>query len=229
MPVGATAAQQASKRGSVVQDAQRWRHEPQPADRGEATGDASAGGLDDAWQFGVAASTAMAERLQELYRQLPAGGVGAGELDAELRRLRLDIERGADLMLDLFDRVLALVRRLDRSDAPDDRAADEELVIIVAPGESQIAELWAHNVSDAEHPPPELRCGPLTDWEGRAMPPSCVRVRCGTRPIQARNTRGVELVVDAPPDTAPGSYRGLVFVRHDADAAIRVRVDVTLA
>src|SRR5262249_13086484 len=122
----------ASKRGSVVEDAQRRRHEPQAADGREATGDANAGGLDDAWEFGVAASAAMAERVEELYRLLPAGGVGAGDLDGELRRLRIDIERGADVMLDLFDRALALVRRLDR-DVPDERGAGEELVITVAP------------------------------------------------------------------------------------------------
>lgn len=210
----------------MVEDAQRQQYEPQHADGHEATGDPNPRGLDDVWEFGVAASAAMAERVQELYRLLPAGGVGAGDLDAELRRLRVDIERGADVMLDLFDRALALVRRIDR-DATAERGAGEELVIAVAAGRCGATEAWAHNVSGVEQPSPQLRCGPLTNWDGLALPDASVRVECSARPIEGRNSRCIQLVVEVPLDTAPGSYRGLLIARDDPDVAIRVRVDVT--
>jgi hypothetical protein len=211
----------------VVEDAPRQQHET-PPDEGRANDDgaAPAGAFGDAWEFGVAASAAMAERVEKLYRSLPAGGTGRGELDAELRSLRMDVERAADVMLELFDRALALVRRLDRVPPAEQGGVDGELVVSVVPGGRGRAELWAHNVSDDEHPMPKLRCGPLTDWEGRELPPNGVHVDSRTSPIEQRNSRCIALLIDVPPDVAPGSYRGLLLAQHDPAVAIRVRVDV---
>ena len=181
---------------------------------------------DGLWQFGIAASEAMTERVRELYQALPSGPARGGDLDGELRRLRIDLERAADVSLDLFDRVLALVRRLDTVAPTGDPAERGALVIRVPAGERGSSGLWAHNTSDSTQTPPELRCGPLTDFDGARIPDSCVRVHGTARPIAANNSRRLELVVDVPKDTPPGAYHGLLLTRGDAQVTFPVRVDV---
>ena len=182
--------------------------------------------LDGLWRFGFATSQAMAERVQQLYQGLPSGAA-RGELDADLRQLRIDLERAADVSIDLFDRVLALVRRLDPAEASGDSTENELLVVRVPAGGRGAAELWAHNMSDASERPPQLRCSPLADFDGVRIPDSCLRFECAPGPIEGRNSRRVELVVDVPQDTPRGSYHGLLLTRGDPQVAFRVRVEVT--
>jgi hypothetical protein len=191
---------------------------PEPADPREPDG---------LWHFGVAASEAMTQRVQELYQALPSGVARGGDLDGELRRLRIDLERAADVSLDLFDRVLAFVRRLDAAAPSGEPAEREALVIRVPAGERGASELWAHNTSDSTQTPPEVRCSPLADFDGTRIPDACVRVEGTARPIEANNSRRLELVVDVPKDTPPGSYHGLLLTRGDAQVTFPVRVDVT--
>jgi hypothetical protein len=212
---------------AVVEDAQPREHE-QGVPAAASAHDDDAGAPDGLWRFGADAWQAMAERVQDLYGELPRG-IATGDLDAELRRLRLDIERGADLVLDVFDRVLALMRRVDGIQASGDHGSGEELAMSVAAGARGSAGLWAHNVSDTTGCQPQVRCGPLTDFDGARIPDDRVRVEAATTPIEARNSRRFELVIDVPRDTAPNCYQGLLLVRGDPDTAIRVRVDVTPA
>jgi hypothetical protein len=192
---------------------------PEPADLREPDG---------LWQFGVAASEAMTARVQELYQALPSGPARrGGDLDGELRRLRIDLERAADVSLDLFDRVLALVRRLDSAAPTGDPAEREVLVIRVPAGERGASGLWAHNTSDSTQAPPELRCSPLADFDGARIPDSCVSVEGTAQPIEANNSRRLELVVDVPKNTPPGSYHGLLLTRGDAQGTFPVRVEVS--
>jgi hypothetical protein len=191
---------------------------PDPAADG---GDAGVEGL---WQFGLAASQAMAERVQQLYRDLPSGEV-PGAAETELRQLRVDLERAADVSLDLFDRVLAVLRRLDPA-TPAEPAAGDELVVRARAGERAAEGLWIHNVSDAAQPPPPLRCSEVADFDGVCLPPDCLRVDCAAQPIDGRNSRFVELVVDLPATTPRGTYHGLLLSR-DPRITLRVRVEVT--
>jgi hypothetical protein len=181
---------------------------------------------DGLWHFGVAASEAMTERVQQLYEALPSGPA-RGDLDGELRRLRIDLERAADVSLDLFDRVLALVRRLDTTAPTGDQAERETLVIRVSAGERGASGLWAHNTSESPQTPPELRCSALADFDGARIPDSCVRVEGTARPIEANNSRRLELVVDIPAGTPPGSYHGQLLTRGDVQVTFPVRVEVT--
>jgi hypothetical protein len=188
---------------------------------------------DSVWRFGPDTAAMMASRVDFLYRALPRGGTSAAstasDVDGELRRLRVDLERAADVSLDLFDRVLALLRRIDAPAAPADDAgtsAPDEVVVTVAAGSTGRAELWLHNISDANQSPPELRCGVVADFDGVQLPPDRVRVNCADAPIAGRNSRRVELVADVPADTRPGTYHGLVVSRDTPLLAMRVRVVV---
>jgi hypothetical protein len=185
-----------------------------------------------AWRFGVDTAEMMAGRVRQMYEMLPSGTPWrGGDVDGELRRLRLDLERAADVSLDLFDRVLALLRRIDVPDGATTAAADatvpDELVVTVTAGSSGVSELWLHNVSDTTQRPPELRCGAVADFDGVQIPPEGVRVRCADAPIEGRNSRRVEFAVDVPADTVPGTYHGLVISAGSPLLTMRVRVVVT--
>ena len=182
------------------------------------------------WRFGVDTAEMMAGRVRQLYEMLPSGTPWrGGDLDGELRRLRLDLERVADVSLDLFDRVPALVRRIDLPDgsaAAADATVPDELVVTVPVGSTGAAELWLHNISDASQRPPELRCGAVADFDGVQIPPDRVRVHRADAPIEGRNSRRVEFAVDVPPGTKPGIYHGLVVSRGSPLLTMRVRVMV---
>jgi hypothetical protein len=181
-------------------------------------------GAEGLWEFGLAASRVMAERVQQLYRDLPSGEV-PGAADTELRQLRVDLERAADVSLDLFDRVLALVRRIDPA-TPAEPTPSDELVVRARAGERAGEGLWVHNLSDASQPPPELRCSEVASFEGVCLPPECLRIECAAQSIDGRNSRFVELVVDLPATTPRGIYHGLLLAR-DPQLTLRVRVEVT--
>ena len=125
----------------------------------------------------------------------------------------------------MFDRLVRVARRVERRDdlAP---AVTEAVAIRAAPGEQGSAAVWVHNVSAAEQCAPDVRCGPLTMFDGTALPDAGVQLVTSTIPIAANNSRRLDLVVDVPGDAAPGVYHGLVLARPP-DASIRVRVEVT--
>jgi hypothetical protein len=185
-----------------------------------------------AWRFGVDTAEMMAGRVRQMYGMLPSGTPWReGNVDGELRRLRLDLERAADVSLDLFDRVLALLRRIDMPEATGTTAAErtvpDELVVTVAAGKTGVAELWLHNVSDTAERAPELRCSVMADFDGVQIPPDSVHVHCADAPIEGRNSRRVEFSVDVPPDTLPGTYHALVISDGSPLLTMRVRVVVT--
>src|SRR5918995_6176713 len=72
------------------------------------------GELGELWSWGVDASRAMSERVFEMYRDLGSSAVRVltGDVESDLRRVRLDVERLADLSVDVFDRLLGVVRQL---------------------------------------------------------------------------------------------------------------------
>ena len=183
------------------------------------------------WRFGADTAEMMADRVRQLYETLPSGGSWrSDDVDGELRRLRLDLERAADVALELFDRVLALLRRIDppdrAADGADDASPPDELVVTVAAGSTGSAELWLHNLTGASQAPPELRCGVVSDFDGVQLPPDSLHVNCANAPIAGRNSRRVEFVVDVPPRTRPGTYHGLVVSRGSPVLTMRVRVVV---
>jgi hypothetical protein len=191
-------------------------------------GDASElGDADDSpgaeWRFGPAISGSMAGRVHALYEDLPSASV-PGDADRELRRLRIDLERAADVSLDLFDRALALLRRVEVP-ASGGQGVGDEIVVEAHPGERVIGEIWLHNVSDARQAPPQLRCGTVADFDGAVIPPECIRIECGGQPIDGRNSRRVGLVVAVPEGTPAGTYAGLLMAR-DPLVSLRVRIEV---
>jgi hypothetical protein len=188
--------------------------------------------LTDAWQVGLDAAQAMAQRVLDLYRDLPAStATGArGSLDGELRRLRVDLERAVDLSMDVFDRVLAIVGRLDpptAADADDAGARDDLVELDAVAGARASAPLWLHNVSSASRPAPPLRCSALTNARGRVIAQKHARVEGSTHPVDAQNSRPLTLVVDVPAGTAAGVYHGLLLSGDDGDSVLRVQVRVT--
>jgi hypothetical protein len=202
--------------------------EPQPDE--DATGLADGlRELGDVWRVGLDTAQVMAERVLDLYRNLPATArMAPADSGAELRRVRIDLERAVDLSVDVFDRVLTIAARLDPSpDRHDHRHAHEVVELEVAAGRTASAELWAHNVSLTSRPAPGLRCSALANFDGTRIPETCVRIDCAPHPVEAQNSRPVEVFVDVPASTPVGTYHGLILSDDDSDASMRVRLRVT--
>jgi hypothetical protein len=193
-------------------------------DDGRRIGDGF-GALGDLWQFGLDTTRTMADRVQDLYAGLASGRAPTAGIDDELRQLRIDLERVVDLSVDVFDRLFQVARRVERRDDTGPEAT-EAVSIRAAPGAKGTAAVWVHNVSVAEHPSPDLRCGPLTMFDGTELPPDGVHLVGSPDPIAANNSRQLDLVVEIPGDAVPGVYHGLVLARAP-EASIRVRVEVT--
>ncbi len=168
--------------------------------------------LGDLWQFGLDTTRSMAQRVEELYAGLASGRAPLQGIDDELRQLRIDLERAVDLSVDVFDRLVHVARHVEgRDDAGP--AVAEEVAISAAPGARGRAAIWVHNVSAEEQCAPDLRCGPLTMFDGTALPDAGVHLVNSAIPIAANNSRQLDLVVDVPGDAAPGVYHGLVLAR----------------
>lgn len=184
--------------------------------------------LGELWRFGFDAARTMTERVLDLYQGLPSGlafGVSDADTEAELRRLRIDLERAVDLCVDVFERVLSVARRIGvRDDAQ--RAGRDDVVIDAAPGSSGTAVLWIHNTSTDRRPAPVFRCTGLVEFDGAEIPTGAVSVRCSDAPIDPGTSRRVEVSVDVPRDTRAGSYHGVLISRRP-DTAMAVRVEVT--
>jgi hypothetical protein len=203
--------------------------QPEPAD-GEPAPPDGARQLGELWAFGLETSQAMSERVTAMYRDLPGVLQSPGaDLDTEIRRLRIDVERAVDLAVDVFDRVLALSRRVVGSmePSPDAAGADDVVVVRVAPGGDAVGVLWIHNRSGVEQPAPALWCSELRTGDGYTIGADHVDVHVGEAPIAAWNSRGAEVRVAVGPATPTGIYHGLVLARDDPGTSFQVRVDVT--
>lgn len=211
----------------------RPEREPEPETERDTDADAedttdALRDLGELWRFGLETSRAMAERVVDLYRDVPVGPRGAGaDPDTELRRLRIDLERALDLSIDVFDRVLALASRIEPRPGDGGGADAGPLVVRGRPGDRAHGTLWIHNRADRDEPAPALRCTDLTTFAGAVIPARHVRVDLADEPIAAWNSRAAELVVTVPEATPPGAYVGLVIAADDADLSFRVRVDVS--
>lgn len=192
-------------------------------DDGPGIGD-GLGALGDLWQFGLDTTRTMADRVQDLYAGLASGRATDG-IDDELRQLRIDLERVVDLSVDVFDRLLHVARRVERR-GDDGPVAGEAVSIRASAGAKGRAAVWVHNVSSSEQPSPDLRCGPLTMFDGTELPAQGVHLVGAPHAIAANNSRQVDLVVEIPGDAVPGVYHGLVLARAP-EASIRVQVEVT--
>ena len=84
-----------------------------------------------------------------------------------------------------------------------------------------------HNVGLTTRSAPDLRCGALTSFDGHQIAASRVRVDGATLPIEAQNSRAVDVSVDVPAGTPAGTYHGLILSGDDPDTSMRLRVRVT--
>jgi hypothetical protein len=202
--------------------------EPQPDDDTAGLADGLRE-LSDVWRVGLDGAQVMAERVLDLYTNLPATArMSPGDPDTELRRVRIDLERAVDLSVDVFDRVLTIAARLDPSAAHDDQPRPHEVVDLEAvAGDAASTELWVHNVGLTTRPAPDLRCGALTSFDGNQIAASHVRVDGAALPIEAQNSRAVEVSVEVPLGTPAGTYHGLILSGDDPDTSMRVRLRVT--
>src|SRR5262249_49881634 len=156
---------------------------------GENEAAAMAESLGELWRFGFEASSVMADRVLELYQGMPSGlGFSASdaEIEAELRRVRVDLERAVDFSVDIVERVLSLARRLGVRD--DQGRPPSDLVFSVEPGGMGSAEVWVHNTSSEMRPAPAFRCTELVTFDGAQIAAEQVRVLCGDEPIEAGNS-----------------------------------------
>lgn len=200
----------------------------QPEDEGAASDPAR--DLGELWSFGIEASQAMAQQLAAMYQDLPSLLLWpTGDLDAELRRLRIDLERAVDLAVDVFDRMLTLSRRAaDRAaDAHATNDGDRLLLLRGSPGGIGVGELWIHNRGDDHEQVPVLWCTDLHSGEGNRIPAECLELTATDTAITPGSTRRVAVRIAIGSDTPSGAYHGLVLARDDHDVSFRVRVDVS--
>ena len=54
-----------------------------------------------------------------------------------------------------------------------------------------------------------------------------MRVDCAALPIEAQNSRAVDVSVEVPMGTPAGTYHGLILSSDDPDTSMRVRLRVT--
>jgi hypothetical protein len=191
--------------------------------------DGSKPGIDDAgdlWSWSVDTSRAITERLMAMYRDVGTSAIrlATGDLDGELRRVRLDAERLADLSAELFDRMVVVTRRLAERNGTSSGPPDI-VSLQVEPGHRGSAQVWVHNVSNDDHQAPTVFCTELIATDGSRIPGTDVVVQLADDPISARNSRSVLLTVQAPVATT-GVYRGWLLSDADPESAIAVRVDV---
>jgi len=186
------------------------------------------GEADDLWTFGAQVSQAMTERVAALYRDLGSAASRAGgrDLDAELTEVRLDLERLADLSFEVLDRFLAVVRRVASEDRPRADASSEVVALRGEVGATTSVDLWLHNVSTDEHPPPTLHLATLTNVSGDHIDPSCITVSAAATPIDGGHSRRVTVGVDVPMRTPTGTYHGVLVADGVAEQTMLVRLEV---
>ncbi len=195
-----------------------------PGDERDGEGDQG-----DPWQWGIEASRQMGDRLFDLYRQLGTAGLGRtdGDLDEELRRARIDMERWVDLSFEVFDRAFALVRRLaDEGGNP--RAVDgaERVSIVGAPGVTCSGPMWVHNLSDDERAAPWLRCAGLASAGGAQIDGDRVHFDGGREPLPGRWSRQLTVVVEVPESAPPGTYHGQILSDTSPEHAVPLCVAI---
>ena len=182
--------------------------------------------LGDVWRVGLDSAQVMAERVLDLYRNLPATArMAPGDPDAELRRVRIDLERAVDLSVDVFDRVLALARASTRRSATAAAGRARGRRPRGHHGGAASTGLWVHNVwlTSSARPGSVAARSRLRRQRDRGV--SARRRR--PQPIEARNSRAVEVSVEVPVGTPVGTYHGLILSGDDPDTSMRVRVRVT--
>ncbi len=191
-------------------------------DGGDARND-----IGDLWSWGADASRAMSERVGTLYSALSSSATRfeTGDLEDELAKVRLDIDRLVDLSLDVFDRFFAVVSGVVEGRASGGTPG-ELLNLRAAPGDTASAEMWVHNSSNEEHAAPRLHLPGLTTVDGACIPPSGIRVSASPAPIDGGNSRRVTLVIDVPPDAGCGNYYGALIADRAVESALLVRLEV---
>lgn len=188
---------------------------------------APVGELGEPWRWGIETSQLMAERLLEMYGELGtgvAGGLGR-DLDEELRRMQIDIERWVDLSVDVFDRTLAIVRRL-AGDGRDPPTGAEVVSLETFAGTVCSGQVWVHNVSGEERAAPCLRCTGLATASGAQIGPSSVRFDVDPAPLATGTSRSVTVSVEVPDSAPPAVYHGLILSDASPESVIPLRVRV---
>lgn len=185
--------------------------------------------LGELWRWGLEASQQMGERLVDLYRQVgTAATVGLGrDLDEELRRARIDMERWVDLSFAVFDRASAIMQRLaadgDGAGVPAERVSLEGHA-----GEPCSGFLWVHNLADDERVAPGLRCPGLTAVGGDRIAGERVCFEGDPEPLPGRTSRKVSVVVDVPESAPLGIYHGQILSDASPEHAVPICVEVRL-
>ncbi len=183
------------------------------------------GDLGDLWSWGFDTSRAMSERVLEMYRDLGSSAGVSRDVESELRHVRLDLERLADLTVDVFDRLLTVVGRVVK-ERGEPQAERDGIALRASAGETASAEVWVHNISTEERPTPQLLCTDLATADGSQIPSSRIRLDLAIAPIAAANSRKFLLVVDVPDMSPQGVYHGLLISDASSDSVISVRVEV---
>jgi hypothetical protein len=186
------------------------------------------GELGELWSWGVDASRAMSERVFEMYRDLGSSAVRVltGDVESDLRRVRLDVERLADLSVDVFDRLLGVARLVAEEKKGDLQRDDDAIALRVFAGNGASADVWVHNVTAEDRPIPRLHCTGLAAADGAHIPASRIRLDLAQTPIKAGNSRKFTFAVDVPATSPCGVYHGLLISDASTDSVTLVRVEV---
>lgn len=134
--------------------------------------------------------------------------VGAADADQVVERLRDDVHRAVDAVVDL---VGGAVTALSGGAGGDLRSAQQPGIYPSPPagaGTEATARVELTNDSDAATEPFELNPTDLASPEGERIPAAAVKVADVTRVIAGGSSDAVEVTVQVPAETRPGVYTG---------------------
>jgi hypothetical protein len=85
------------------------------------------------------------------------------------------------------------------------------------------AEIWLHNRTEVAIAGVVLRGSDLLSGDGALISAGAIGFEPpGAVPMPARSSRGIDVVVDLPPDSIPGTYRGTLLVQDHPDVWLPV-------
>ena len=146
----------------------------------------------------------------------------AGGSPADLGRMRVELQRAADLAFDVMRSVL---------DAAVDSAAsgvgaDDTIAVTVAPGGSGATVAYLHNEADTEVTGLRPRLGRLETHDGTVLDPALSKVLPEVVTLPARSRVTLDLEVTSHESTTAGIYQGLLYVEGLHGSALPVTVTV---
>jgi hypothetical protein len=200
----------------------------------------------DVSRAGLEAAMTVVERMLDFGRQtarapfpfpLPAERIDGRNGDGtdpepdqgrELRRLRADAERQLELWGESMRVLLDLAADAAETSLDGrDKAMDGISLGPVRPGAVAFGRAWLHVLDGPPGPPAHLTATAFTSHDSTVIEARCASF---TPPVldsfALRSSQEVQITIEVPSGTPPGTYRGHILARGLSEVGLAVRLDV---